>query len=158
MVFAGQKLRRHPALTNPTVLIVVDRRDLKTQLSDDFDACDYPNVEKALGVEDLKAKLVALAREARAGGGALLGAHPDWSLTRQMAQAYSTTEGWAHYAEQMMVEQGLGDGDPKLKIGQIEKALLRDCRFIASTPLCGSRVRRRHDRGGHADTLPNMAS
>ncbi len=59
-------------------------------------------------------------------------AHPNWSLARQMAQAYSTTEGWAHYAEQMMVEQGLGDGDPKLKIGQIEKALLRDCRFIVS--------------------------
>ena len=57
MIFAGQKLRRHPALNNPTVLIVVDRRDLKTQLSDDFDACDYPNVEKALGVEDLKRKL-----------------------------------------------------------------------------------------------------
>lgn len=57
MVFAGQKLRRHPALQNPTVLIVVDRRDLKTQLSDDFDACDYPNVEKALGVEHLKKKL-----------------------------------------------------------------------------------------------------
>ena len=57
MIFAGQKLRRHPALNNPTVLIVVDRRDLKTQLSDDFDACDYPNVEKALGVEDLKQKL-----------------------------------------------------------------------------------------------------
>ena len=57
MVFAGQKLRRHPALDNPTVLIVVDRRDLKTQLSDDFDACDYPNVEKALGVQDLKQKL-----------------------------------------------------------------------------------------------------
>ena len=59
MIFAGQKLRRHPALQNPTVLIVVDRRDLKTQLSDDFDACDYPNVEKALGVEDLKRKLRA---------------------------------------------------------------------------------------------------
>jgi type I restriction enzyme R subunit len=57
MIFAGQKLRRHFALNNPTVLIVVDRRDLKTQLSDDFDACDYPNVEKALGVEDLKTKL-----------------------------------------------------------------------------------------------------
>ncbi len=57
MVFAGAKLRRHPALQNPTVLIVVDRRDLKTQLSDDFDACDYPNVEKALGVDDLKRKL-----------------------------------------------------------------------------------------------------
>ncbi|MDD5559687.1 HsdR family type I site-specific deoxyribonuclease [Candidatus Methylomirabilis sp.] len=59
MIFAGQKLRRHPALNNPTVLIVVDRRDLKTQLSDDFDACDYPNVEKALGVEDLKRRLRA---------------------------------------------------------------------------------------------------
>lgn len=57
MVFAGYKLRRHPTLKNPTVLIVVDRRDLKTQLSDDFDACDYPNVEKALGVDDLKKKL-----------------------------------------------------------------------------------------------------
>src|SRR5256884_4081145 len=33
MIFAGQKLRRHPALDNPTILIVVDRRDLKTQLS-----------------------------------------------------------------------------------------------------------------------------
>jgi type I site-specific restriction-modification system R (restriction) subunit len=40
MIFAAQNLRRHPALDNPTVLIVVDRRDLKTQLSDDFDACD----------------------------------------------------------------------------------------------------------------------
>lgn len=57
MVFAGTKLRRHPALNNPTVLIVVDRRDLKTQLSDDFESCDYPNVEKALGVHDLKTKL-----------------------------------------------------------------------------------------------------
>lgn len=57
MVFTAYKLRRHAALNNPTVMIVVDRRDLKTQLSDDFEACDYPNVEKALGVEDLKKKL-----------------------------------------------------------------------------------------------------
>jgi type I restriction enzyme R subunit len=57
MVFAAYKLRRHAALNNPTIMIVVDRRDLKTQLSDDFDACDYPNVDKALGVEDLKKRL-----------------------------------------------------------------------------------------------------
>jgi len=57
MVFAAYKLRRLAALKNPTVIIVVDRRDLKTQISDDFDACDYPNVEKALGVEDLKVRL-----------------------------------------------------------------------------------------------------
>jgi type I restriction enzyme R subunit len=57
MICAAYKMRRHPLLKNPTVLIVVDRRDLKTQLGDDFEACDYPNVEKALGVEDLKHKL-----------------------------------------------------------------------------------------------------
>ncbi|MDR1854643.1 MAG: type I restriction endonuclease subunit R [Azoarcus sp.] len=62
MVFAACKLRRHAALRNPLVLIVVDRRDLKTQISDDFDACDYPNVEKAMGVDDLKEKLRRLWR------------------------------------------------------------------------------------------------
>jgi type I restriction enzyme, R subunit len=62
MVFAAYKLRRHPALKNPTVMIVVDRRDLKTQISDDFDACDYPNVEKAMGVADLKGRLAMVWR------------------------------------------------------------------------------------------------
>jgi len=59
MIFAAYKLRRQAAMKNPTVLIVVDRRDLKTQISDDFDACEYPNVVKALGVMDLKTKLRA---------------------------------------------------------------------------------------------------
>jgi uncharacterized protein (DUF885 family) len=58
--------------------------------------------------------------------------HPDWTLARQLAHSQSTTEGWAHYTEQMMVEEGLGDGDPKLKVAQIEEALLRDCRFVGS--------------------------
>ena len=57
MVFAASKLRRAGRMRNALVLIVVDRRDLKTQLSDDFDACDYPNVDKALGVADLKRRL-----------------------------------------------------------------------------------------------------
>src|ERR1019366_1797153 len=57
MVLAGAKLRRQPAPNNPTVLIVVDRRDLKTQLADGFESCDYPNGEKALGVQDLKYRL-----------------------------------------------------------------------------------------------------
>jgi type I restriction enzyme R subunit len=63
MVYAASKLRRHPKLQNPTVMIVVDRRDLKTQLSDDFENCDYPNVVKALGVEDLKSKIAGDKRE-----------------------------------------------------------------------------------------------
>jgi Bacterial protein of unknown function (DUF885) len=58
--------------------------------------------------------------------------HSQWSLARKLAHAQSTTEGWAHYAEQMMIEQGLGGGDPKLKVAQLNEALLRDCRFVAS--------------------------
>lgn len=54
MVYAAYKLVRTSALDNPTVLIVVDRRDLKTQIADDFDACDFPGVRKAMGVQDLK--------------------------------------------------------------------------------------------------------
>jgi uncharacterized protein (DUF885 family) len=57
---------------------------------------------------------------------------PQWSLARKLAHAQSTTEGWAHYAEQMMIEQGLAKSDPKLKVGQLNEALLRDCRFVAS--------------------------
>jgi uncharacterized protein (DUF885 family) len=57
---------------------------------------------------------------------------PHWSLARKLAHAQSTTEGWAHYAEQMMIEQGLGKSDPKLKVAQLNEALLRDCRFVAS--------------------------
>lgn len=63
MIYAGMKLRRHPKLGGPTVLVVVDRSDLKTQLGDDFVDCDYPNVSRALGVADLKAKIRGNARE-----------------------------------------------------------------------------------------------
>jgi uncharacterized protein (DUF885 family) len=58
--------------------------------------------------------------------------HPEWSLARQLAHAQSTAEGWAHYAEQMMIEQGLARGNPTLKLAQLEEALLRDCRFVGS--------------------------
>ncbi len=58
--------------------------------------------------------------------------HPQWSLARTLAHAQSTTEGWAHYVEQMMIEQGLAERDPKLKVAQLNEALLRDCRFVAS--------------------------
>ncbi|MGH7705528.1 MAG: DUF885 domain-containing protein [Candidatus Dormibacteria bacterium] len=38
-------------------------------------------------------------------------------------------EGWAHYAELLMVERGLAEGDPALRLAQIEDALVRACRF-----------------------------
>jgi uncharacterized protein (DUF885 family) len=59
-------------------------------------------------------------------------ANPGWSLVRKMAQSYTATEGWAHYSEQMMLDEGLGDGDPKLRLTQLQDALLRDCRLVAS--------------------------
>ena len=44
MVFTAQKLRMHPELGNPTVLIVVDRIDLDTQITATFNAADIPNM------------------------------------------------------------------------------------------------------------------
>lgn len=63
MIFAGYKLRRQIALDNPTVYIVVDRTDLKTQVADEFESCDYPNVVKAMGISDLKDKIRTGKRE-----------------------------------------------------------------------------------------------
>ena len=47
MVFAAQKLRMHAGLKNPTVLIVVDRIDLDSQITGTFTGADIPNLEKA---------------------------------------------------------------------------------------------------------------
>lgn len=44
-------------------------------------------------------------------------------------------EGWAHYAEQMMIEEGFGGGNPKLRLGQLADSLLRLCRFVAGIRL-----------------------
>ena len=43
----------------------------------------------------------------------------------------SVVEGWAHYAEQMMVDEGLGDGDPTVRLGQLRRALQRHARWDA---------------------------
>ena len=47
MVFAANKLRLHPELGNPTVIIVVDRIDLDTQITATFNAADVPNTVPA---------------------------------------------------------------------------------------------------------------
>jgi len=48
---------------------------------------------------------------------------------------YAFAEGWAHYAEEMMWEAGLGNGDAETHVGQISNALLRDARFLSSIGL-----------------------
>jgi uncharacterized protein (DUF885 family) len=55
--------------------------------------------------------------------------------TRKLAISGSNVEGWAHYAEQMMVDQGFGDGDPRMRLAQLEEALLRDCRYVTGIQL-----------------------
>jgi uncharacterized protein (DUF885 family) len=50
--------------------------------------------------------------------------------TRKLLYASSNVEGWAHYSEQMMVDEGYGNGDPKMRLAQLSEALLRDCRWV----------------------------
>ena len=52
------------------------------------------------------------------------------SKTRKLLYNNSNAEGWAHYTEQMMLDEGYGNHDPKLRLGQLLDALLRDARFI----------------------------
>jgi hypothetical protein len=47
----------------------------------------------------------------------------------------SFVEGWAHYCEQMMVEQGLGRDDSVIELGQIAEALLRVARMVVGIRL-----------------------
>ena len=50
---------------------------------------------------------------------------------RKLLGCSSNAEGWAHYTEQMMLDEGYGKGDLKLRLGQLQDALLRNARFIA---------------------------
>jgi uncharacterized protein (DUF885 family) len=55
--------------------------------------------------------------------------------TRKILYCSSNVEGWAHYAEQMMLEEGFGGVDARLRLAQLEEALLRDARYIVGIKL-----------------------
>lgn len=57
MVFAAQKMRMHAKLQNPTVMIVVDRVDLDTQITSTFNAADIPNMIGATTRQELQTLL-----------------------------------------------------------------------------------------------------
>ena len=63
MVFTAQKLRATPELGAPTVLIVVDRVDLDTQISGTFSAADVPNVVTTDSRQELQTLLKAGTRK-----------------------------------------------------------------------------------------------
>jgi uncharacterized protein (DUF885 family) len=48
---------------------------------------------------------------------------------------YAYAEGWAHYCEEMMWEQGLGEGSAEAHVGQLVAALLRDVRYLSAIGL-----------------------
>ena len=50
----------------------------------------------------------------------------------QLYVGYAFAEGWAHYTEEMMWEEGLSNGDPEMHIGQLLEALLRNVRFVSA--------------------------
>jgi uncharacterized protein (DUF885 family) len=65
--------------------------------------------------------------------------HEAPTKTRMLLGAATNSEGWAHYCEQMMLDEGFGQPgtgakdarEAKLiRLGQLEDALLRDARFI----------------------------
>jgi hypothetical protein len=48
---------------------------------------------------------------------------------------YAYAEGWAHYGEELMWEEGLGEGSAEQHIGQLSEALLRDVRYLSAIGL-----------------------
>ena len=53
----------------------------------------------------------------------------------QHFSSYSYVEGWAHYSEQMMIDAGLGNNDPEIRIGHLLKALVRNVRYLSAIGL-----------------------
>ena len=65
--------------------------------------------------------------------------HTDLSKVRKLITSNTNVEGWAHYCEQMMLDEGYGQPGAGAKderearlirLGQLQDALLRDARFI----------------------------
>ncbi|MDQ3906975.1 MAG: DUF885 family protein, partial [Acidobacteriota bacterium] len=52
------------------------------------------------------------------------------SRLRSALGAASFVEGWAHYCEQMVLDEGFGGGDPRLRLAQLHAALTRLCRYL----------------------------
>ena len=63
MLFAARKLRLHPALKNPTVLVVVDRIDLDSQIAGTFYAADMANLVRTDSRKELSDLLATDVRK-----------------------------------------------------------------------------------------------
>ncbi|MDT4897521.1 MAG: hypothetical protein QOH25_2598 [Acidobacteriota bacterium] len=57
------------------------------------------------------------------------------SRVRAALSSASFTEGWGHYCEQMLLDEGFGGNNPKLRLAQLNLALLRLCRYLVGLRL-----------------------
>jgi hypothetical protein len=69
-----------------------------------------------------------------------LHSHRSESAPGKLFVGYGFAEGWAHYSEELMWEAGFCDGDPRLRIGQLQNALLRNVRYVAAIGLHTGRL------------------
>jgi len=70
--------------------------------------------------------------------------HTDLSKVRKLITSNTNVEGWAHYCEEMMLDEGYGQPGAGAKnerearlirLGQLQDALLRDARFVVGIKL-----------------------
>src|SRR5438045_775075 len=54
MLYTAYKLQHSKALKDPTIYIVVDRKDLREQIGGTFDDCEFPNARAVNNIGDLK--------------------------------------------------------------------------------------------------------
>lgn len=65
----------------------------------------------------------------------LLKARQTPSRVRSALGSAGFVEGWAHYCEQMMLDEGFGGNNPKLRLAQLDAALLGLCRYVVGLRL-----------------------
>ncbi len=53
-------------------------------------------------------------------------------LARAIYDSGADTEGWALYCEQMILDEGLHNKDPRFRLAQLQMALLRACRYLVA--------------------------
>jgi uncharacterized protein (DUF885 family) len=58
-----------------------------------------------------------------------------WIGLNPFPQPSSGQDGWAHYAEQMVLDEGYRNNDPKLRLAQVSDALTRICRMLSGIKL-----------------------
>ncbi|HVT41068.1 MAG TPA: DUF885 family protein [Gemmatimonadaceae bacterium] len=58
-----------------------------------------------------------------------------WIGLNPFPQPSSGQDGWAHYAEQLIVDEGFGNADPRLRLAQLSDALTRICRLLSGIKL-----------------------